>query len=900
MTAIQAANQPVNPPGDVAVPDPSQTADLFKAALTPQACAQAAQAFAMCLGTHPDISLRELLSSLPAQVQVAELCTQLVLALSSKAHLGHEVWCDLVDATRRAPAANPPTMTKQQAVALLVQCAQAAGHLVLTHQVVWLDILSAVPGDLAEHERNSAASALAKSMVKAGVEQTNLWKSLLQVVDKPDFAQAVVALATHVMMESRYDRSIPTADATLWLRFMEAGIAQSVYGRNSVQEEAALLAVIDAHRSGPPALETCLLVLEKVRMPVTGAAAGPSRDLRQAIWKLLSSASPQVFDDRRCILLVESFVKGLADQANSRRTSALFDLSQDLAWKSAPLLLGHARVVAGMALAKAEQDLQQGRGGHDVAQATCLLAQLSGDPVNSANSDLWNRLLAHAADGRVFNPFQAEQLVAIAGGMVNAHVNDVQLWCRLFELMDKSQIGLAEVKPHFKADRDAPLFKGAGFRNVLTAWAEIVTRDPGVRTPHKSFEGMNIFQQCNILLGLYSLPHTVEYKSAQRTMIRNALVDGSLNLASIPEVAAHRQKVRASAPSIDWDIVFNPAGPNAPTSTFSSFPALRQNAAAFASALQSLMGEAIAELNGLHKQGFPPDSPERRSAKTWLDEVLVPLMQIVSGSPETLPNRLFKNKVEVDERMLRRILPADPEGKTDFGIEFAGLVKSLQAQLGARTQKPASAAVLVAWNGLNALVAAGGARGLEHMGDYELALFNPDNARSLLLGEEVANCLSPTGVRHDALLQRFAGGWILPMVKDGEGRTVGVAFCVLNQAKELVIDFIDVRPSHCEGALANQLVEQLVAFTADVARRIGAGPIVRLGEKVALIGRLRHCDTFKHRGWEQANFTLLTPTLGNTEPLTDCVNQRTISFISDDDQPVTSFIRYAAIATEAT
>jgi hypothetical protein len=300
----------------------------------------------------------------------------------------------------------------------------------------------------------------------------------------------------------------------------------------------------------------------------------------------------------------------------------------------------------------------------------------------------------------------------------------------------------------------------------------------------------------------------------------------------------------------------------------------------------------------LYKQGFPPDSPERKSAKAWLDEVLVPLMQIVSGSPDTLPNRLLKNKVEVDERMLRRILPADKEGKTHFGTEFARLVKSLEAQLDSRTRNPTIAAVLVAWNGLKALVAAGGATGLEHMGDYELALFNPDNARSLLLGEEVANCLSPTGARHDALPQRFAGGWILPGVKDGEGRTVGVAFCVLNQDKELVIDFIDVRPSHCAGVLANQLVEQLVAFTADVARRIGAGPIVRLGEKVALIGRLRHCDFFRNRGWERANFTLLTPTLGNTEPLTDCMNQRTISFISEDDKQVTSFIRYAAIATD--
>ncbi|MEO5672970.1 MAG: hypothetical protein ABIR26_19955 [Ramlibacter sp.] len=315
---------------EIAALTPSQTLDLFKAANTSVACSQAAQAFARCLREYPDASLAEMLGSLPAEVLLTELCAHIASALLSQGCADPEVWRDLVQSISTARTAQPSRATSEDVASLLVQCARALGQLKIAHQVLWTELLEALPPLLKQHERHQWVRCLATAMVLAGVDQAVLWKRLLAGIQAPTLELNVAALVDHMAEEPASGNSAAEgeahtvaaaqaawADTCVWIRLLQIGVP-SPFDSDQANREQVLSRVIGGlHRVKCVAPEAWILVLQKLQPRKGDESARPSESLYHQLCACMTTFARPALDNARCAQLFESFANARYEGASA-------------------------------------------------------------------------------------------------------------------------------------------------------------------------------------------------------------------------------------------------------------------------------------------------------------------------------------------------------------------------------------------------------------------------------------------------------------------------------------------------------------------------------------------------------------------------------------------------------
>lgn len=425
---------------------------------------------------------------------------------------------------------------------------------------------------------------------------------------------------------------------------------------------------------------------------------------------------------------------------------------------------------------------------------------------------------------------------------------------------------------------------------------------------HKACRELGPWHLCNIILNT-RLEKIAHYSRPHRSMVKNAIVDGTLKLDDIEEIRNHRDLVRKAVPGIGWEVVFNP-GMEAPTTRlYAGFPQLHQAATGCVKALQGMapglaqwgqnlqkakvdakdpLREELTKLNVLMKDLITQVSP--KSARSFLSKVVVELWG-PDGPGIPIGEQLMSHLIQVRkgeakvhssiDELIPKLLNQLNVVLTleDKLVQAAGEFESPYAAVGSTERKPtlkdASATFQVAWNSLATLVA--DKDFVEHhaMGsDYIVSLINPNDVSNLILGHKVSCCGSPQGLHPELMMERLAGGWVVWSIAKTAGDTAAVAWATLNEQQDLVIDFVDERVNFRKPPLGNDLVEALFAFGPKVAAAIGAK---KVWGAPPLYGRLEGFSAFK-RPRQMQTFQIGVPPFMGKAPYTDSLDKGVASY----------------------
>ena len=813
--------------------DESRLAELFNNATSPEACALAARSFAENPGSLTR-SLTRFLNDLPAAVSLVALCRHLADELASADVRDPLIWHEMLDSIRKE--SHYERATPQETLELLQGCARSLGSLKVDSVDLWSTILESAQERLPRGADFQAIAGIARDMMHAGIEQEVLWNSLIELFADPRLPAYPYAGVATALKNAGVD------SALLW-RLLHDTMNEDKDRLPPPSVRKAFYQILFSAEPAP--LDIAALIRQFGASSLISSCK--TKDL--AIWKRVIDAALQTgaLPAAAEVFAARSPPQGVWEYLLSAIDSAPNAVGCDIGVR--------VRVARGLALSAAR------------------------DPVD------WQRVIDGAVEeGASRLPDEdASGLISLLDRPINYETNTMISTLRsiltvaLRASEDVRQLICSHIRIHVES------------KTFVAAWASLrsaVLLEPLVRLVlGKDFERGADFVRTlgtkNAFFVVMNLHEEVpvEQRAAYRSMLEDVLTNRTLGLDSIEAVRAHRDLLRKSAPSIEWEAIFHPRATGFPTRKFySSFPELQTNVDGFLKSLKVLVLEIGAYTNELHKKGVARNAPERVALR---EEVMARLIGTVTDpnarvAAVQLWGQSGEKDIQVDQALLSRLIRYGAINP-DAARELEQAVSVLALQTSPEVLGPKVAEMLKCWDRLKNCVNAPGFVELYNVcGDYEVAMLDPDDVANLKVGYEVSSCLAPDGTHSGELFSRLAGGWILWAVKNPQGETAAIAWGALNKECELVIDFIDERVKFRVPPLGNNLVEQLIGFAPVVAKTVNAQAAWLAP---ARYGRLERFPAFADRTTELRSFKTLVPDFLGVGTYTDALDVGKVPYV---------------------
>ncbi|WP_280154875.1 hypothetical protein [Piscinibacter sp. XHJ-5] len=279
------------------------------------------------------------------------------------------------------------------------------------------------------------------------------------------------------------------------------------------------------------------------------------------------------------------------------------------------------------------------------------------------------------------------------------------------------------------------------------------------------------------------------------TALRAALVTGKLSWDAMAQVKQHRDDLQKKSPAVRWDIAFHgseSAGKMEPVS-FCTSPVLFAVLQPWVKAILDVADAAIAKTSDraalalcLKNIGLALQRKRTPAITQW-------------GMPKgfgTLREQIFGSDPQflISEDILSGILQKDGNA-TVLSKALLGELQTLRgfAPDDEKAQRLASTQSALA----TAIAHPDFTQQAKDYHVFDVVVADKNDARLLLLGDEMVCCLAPDGKEGEHLLERLTGGWVLVVARDQRKQIAGVAWCapcVTSDGKAvLACDYVNLK-----------------------------------------------------------------------------------------------------------
>jgi hypothetical protein len=381
-----------------------------------------------------------------------------------------------------------------------------------------------------------------------------------------------------------------------------------------------------------------------------------------------------------------------------------------------------------------------------------------------------------------------------------------------------------------------------------------------------------------------SLHHTgTELQQVHAAILANAAQSGTLSLDEIPFVQDLGAKIKGSAAAIHWNALDQaPTVENGMQVRFCGFPELESTVGEWTRAAKNLLYSL---------RTFAAHAPTTREKKERTAAVAKPfkaLIQIFDPSGSTaqtnatylaqLLGQIFGKdglgNIAYSEALLNSLL-TKKAGVMEFKPNVTEAINKLDASLDAlngrsESLKQAAQTWRDSWKKLEALAGRNDFNTLyKARSIYTIQPLDKNAVATLVIGEELSNCLSPSGTESASLIERLVNPAWVPVGLRTEESPVAVAWSVICTSEVkgqdipvLVVDFSDMKPSYTQkdpqttaaNPLGMRLMNQLLEFLPEFAQKLGIAH-VWLGKQ--RYGRMENFDMVTARTYEGQEFKIV-------------------------------------------